>query len=122
MIKKILIIDDEKDLVSVTKLRLEANGYLVSVAFTVEQGLEQIEKNRPDLVLLDIMLPDGDGYQVCQKLKLEPKTKDIPVIIITASRLHNLAKRSVEAGAVGYLAKPFEVKDLLEKVNRRLAE
>lgn len=120
MAKKILIIDDEVDLVSVTKLRLEASGFSVTEAFTAKQGLEQIEKNRPDIILLDVLLPDDDGYLVCQKLKTGQKTKDIPVIIITASKVQNLARRSQESGAVDYLAKPFEPDILLEKIKEAL--
>lgn len=122
MAGKILIIDDEKDLVAVVKLRLEASGFSLSEAFTVKEGWERLEKEKPDLILLDILLPDGDGYQVCQKLKSDPETKDISIIIVTASNLKGLAKKAIEAGAQDYLIKPFEAKDLLEKINKVLKE
>ncbi len=120
MAKKILIIDDEKDLVAVTKLRLEANGFTVSEAFTVKEGLARIAKEKPDLILLDIMLPDGNGYQVCQDLKSKPETRDILIVIFTASSLRGLASKAVEAGAEGYVIKPFEPQELLGKVNQAL--
>lgn len=119
MAKKILIIDDEKDLVTVVRMRLEANGFSVSEAFSAEEGLKKAQ-DRPDLILLDILLPDSDGYQVCQKLRANPQTKEIAVIIFTASSLKGLAKKAVEAGAVDYVVKPFEPKALLEKINKAL--
>ena len=120
MAKKILIIDDEKDLVAVVKLRLEANNFSVSEAFSAEEGLRKAEAQNPDLILLDILLPDSDGYQACQRLKSNPRTKGIAIIIFTASSLKGLAKRALEAGAVDYVIKPFEPKDLLEKINKAL--
>ena len=119
MRKKILIIDDEQDLVSVVKLRLKANNFLVSEAFTAKEGLKKAEE-KPDLILLDILLPDSDGYQVCQRLKSNSKTQDIPIIIFTASSLKDLAKKAIDAGAIDYLIKPFEPKDLLEKINKAI--
>lgn len=120
MPKKILIIDDEKDLVAVVKLRLEASGFLVSEAFSADEGLKKVEAEPPQLILLDILLPDADGYQVCQRLKNNPKTKGIAVIIFTASSLKGLAKKAIEAGAADYVIKPFEAKDLLDKINKAL--
>jgi len=120
MAKKILIIDDEKDLAAMVKLRLEANGFSVSEGFTAKEGLEKAEKERPDLILLDIMLPDSDGYQLCQKLKSNPRTSSIAIIIFTASSLKDLAKKAMQAGAVDYVIKPFEPKELLEKINKAL--
>ena len=120
MAKKILIIDDEKDLVAVVRLRLEANNFSVSEAFSAEEGLRKAEAQNPDLILLDILLPDSDGYQACQRLKSNPRTKGIAIIIFTASSLKGLAKRALEAGAVDYVIKPFEPKDLLEKINKAL--
>ena len=118
--KKILIIDDERDLVAMVILRLRANGFFVLEASTANEGLKMAEEERPDLILLDVLLPDGDGYQVCQKLKSHPITKDIAIIIFTASSLKGLAKKAIEAGAIDYVIKPFEPKDLLEKINKAL--
>jgi len=120
MRKKILIIDDEQDLVAVVKLRLEANNFLVSEAFTAKEGLKKAEGQSLDIILLDIQLPDGDGYQVCQKLKSNPQTQGIPIIIFTASSLKDLAKKAMDNGAADYVIKPFEPKDLLEKINKAI--
>ena len=118
--KKILIIDDERDLTAMVGLRLKANDFLVSEAFTAEEGVKKAEEERPDLVLLDILLPDGDGYEICRKLKSNPKTRGIAIVIFTASNLKDLAKKAVEAGALDYVVKPFEPKELLEKINKAL--
>ena len=118
--KRILIIDDERDLTVMVGLRLKANDFLVSEAFTAEEGVKKAEEERPDLVLLDILLPDGDGYEICRKLKSNPKTRGIAIVIFTASNLKDLAKKAVEAGALDYVVKPFEPKELLEKINKAL--
>ena len=118
--KTILIIDDERDLAAMVGLRLKANDFLVSEAFTAEEGVKKAEEERPDLVLLDILLPDGDGYEICRKLKSNPKTKDIAILIFTASSLKGLAKKAIEAGAADYVVKPFEPKELLEKIRKAL--
>src|SRR3989338_5824610 len=99
-------------------LRLKANDFLVSEAFTAEEGVKKAEEERPDLVLLDILLPDGDGYEICRKLKSNPKTRGIAIVIFTASNLKDLAKKAVEAVALDYVVKPFEPKELLEKINK----
>ena len=118
--KRILIIDDERDLTVMVGLRLKANDFLVSEAFTAEEGVKKAEEENPGLVLLDILLPDGDGYEICQKLKSNPKTRGIAIVIFTASNLKDLAKKAVEAGALDYVVKPFEPKELLEKINKAL--
>lgn len=117
---KILIIDDEKDLVQVASLRLKANGFFVSEAFTVEEGLRKIAAEKPDLVLLDVALPDGNGYEVCRKLKADAETKEIVVVIFTASSQKELAEKAIEIGAADYVIKPFEPKDLLDKIRSAL--
>lgn len=118
--KKILIIDDEKDLVAMVALRLKKSGFFVSEAFTAEEGLKKAEEEKPGLILLDILLPDGDGYEVCRKLKSNPVTKNIAIFIFTASSLKDLTNKAIEAGAVDYVVKPFESKELLEKINKVL--
>jgi CheY-like chemotaxis protein len=81
---KILIVDDEPDFVSAIQMRLEANGYGVSTAEDGQQALQKIQFERPDLVILDIQMPDVDGYEVCQRLKADPKYRDIPILVLTA--------------------------------------
>lgn len=117
--KKILIIEDEKDLVFVVRMRLESKGFSVSEGFSAKEALEKAQE-KPDLILIDLILPDGDGYQLCQRLKSNPQTSHIPIIIFTASNLKDLAKKAVEAGAIDYIIKPFDPKELLEKINKAL--
>ena len=118
--KTILIIDDERDLAAMVGLRLKANDFLVSEAIPAEEGGQKAEEERPALVLFEILLPDGGGYEICRKLKSNPKTKDIAILIFTASSLKGLAKKAIEAGAADYVVKPFEPKELLEKIRKAL--
>jgi len=121
--KKILIIDDEQDLVDFVKLRLEANNYRVVTAGDGKEGLSVFARENPDLVLLDILIPKIDGFKVCQALKKAPSTADIPIIMLTAKDRTEDVKLAKEAGADGYIIKPFDsatllltIKDQLDKV------
>lgn len=120
MRKKILIIDDERDLVAMVKLRLEANNFATLEAFDGKEGIRKAEKEDCDLILLDIILPDIDGYEACKRLRHNPKTKDIPIIIFTASNLKSLAEKAIDAGAVDYIIKPFEPEELVGKISEAL--
>ena len=114
--KKILIVDDEKEMVEVETLRLKASGYDVLAAHDGESGLKAAQEWQPDLVILDIMLPLMDGYQVCQALKSSEKCRRIPIILVSAmdGKLDTtLLKKS---GADFYITKPFEPPVLLDKI------
>ncbi len=124
--KKILIIDDEQDLVDFVKLRLEANNYLVVAASDGKEGLSVCARENPDLVLLDILIPKIDGFKVCQALKKAPSTAGIPIIMLTAKDRTEDVKLAKEAGVDGYIIKPFDsatlllsIKDQLDKVKRK---
>jgi len=118
--KKILIIDDEIELVNLVKIRLEANGYEVATANSGLEGLSQAISGLPDLVILDIAMPEMDGYTTLQKLKEEAKTKNIPVIMLTAhSKMESLFEME---GVSDYIVKPFEPQDLLSRVNKVLQQ
>jgi CheY-like chemotaxis protein len=110
--KKILIIDDEKLLVRSTGLVLDHFGYEVRGAIGGEEGLSVASAFLPDLILLDIMMPGMDGWQVLEKLKENPKTRSIPVIIFTAREYSNGRALAREKGAADFVAKPFEPDDL----------
>jgi len=120
MVKKILLIEDEAELVELMKMRLEANGYEVDFAYDGEEGLKSIEDNRPDLVLLDIKIPKIDGFEVCKIIKESPATKDIPVVAISALAGKDLPNRCREAGAEVLLFKPIEAEKLLSKIKELL--
>ena len=112
--KKILIIDDEEQLVEFIKLRLEANGYEVDAAHDGNAGLEKAKEGKPDLILLDIMMPEKDGYTMLQDLKADADTRAIPVIMITAKP--DMRELFELEGIDGYLTKPFSAEDLLPKI------
>lgn len=116
MSKTILIVEDEQNLVELLKYRLEANEYKVETAFDGEEGLKKIKKVNPDLVILDIMMPKMHGYDVCRLAKEDKKTKNIPIIILTARAQNKDITEAMDCGADAFLSKPFEPAVLLKKV------
>jgi DNA-binding response OmpR family regulator len=120
MAKRILIVDDEADIVQLVENRLQLSGFETLSALDGQAGLNLARKEKPDLVILDLMLPKLDGFQVCRLLKFDVATAKIPIIIFTA-RTHPVDEKTAkESGADDYLAKPFDSERLLEKVNRLL--
>jgi len=118
--KRILVVDDEKDFVEMLQIRLEANGYEVIPAYDGIQCVALAKGKKPDLILLDIMMPAGSGYLVCKKLKMDPLTWSIPVIFLTAKGRPDDVVEAYLVGAKYYLTKPYEPKVLLETVKRAL--
>lgn len=118
--KRILVVDDEKDFVKMLKFRLEANGYEVIPAFDGNQGLRLAQKEKPDLIILDIMMPGGDGHLVCERLKMSSFTWSIPIIFLTARSRPGDEAKAYELGAKYFLKKPYEPEVLLETVKRAL--
>ncbi len=115
--KRILIVDDESDLVELVKLRLEANGYEVIVAGDGQSGLDKARTEKPDLIVLDVMLPKIDGYKVCRMLKFDEKYRHIPIIMFTARAQESDRKTGEQVGADAYITKPFEPAALLLKMD-----
>ena len=121
--KKILIIDDEPAILLVTRRRLETNSYEVITAASGKEGIEKATAFKPDLILLDLIMPELDGYEVCKRLKASEETKGIPVIIFTASSgPEDFGQKATELGAAGYLEKPFESDDLLSIIEKNISE
>lgn len=120
MKKKILIIDDEAPFVETINVRLEFEGYEVLSAGDGQEGLEKAREIKPDLILLDVMMPKMDGYQVCRMLKFDDNFKDIPIIMLTARAQDTDRKTGKEVGANDYISKPFEMDELLEKIKELL--
>lgn len=118
--KRILLVDDEKDLLEVVKIRLEANDYEVLVAYDGQQGFEKIQKENPDLVILDLMLPKMDGYKVCGLIKRDARYAKIPIIIFTARTQESDRETGKDMGADAYIAKPFEPEILLGTIRKLL--
>lgn len=114
--KRILLIDDETALVEMVKIRLEANNYEVITAHDGNEVLDKARKEKPDLIILDLMLPKMDGYKVCRLLKFDEKYKQIPIILFTARAQESDKITGEEVGADAYITKPFEPKALLDKI------
>ena len=118
---KILLVDDEPDVVQVVGTHLRTAGYKVSVAYDGQQALDQVRHDRPDLVILDIMLPKVDGYKVCRLLKFDERYKEIPVLILTARSNAEDLKLATDYGASACLNKPFEPQVLLGMLEKLMA-
>ena len=119
MPEKILIIEDDDSLATLTRLQLESKSYLVQIAHNGAEGLRQAYSWQPDLVLLDIMMPDMDGWTVCQRLR---EMNDVPIIFVTAVGQERNIVRGLQLGADDYIIKPFSTKELqarIEAVLRR---
>jgi len=117
----ILIVDDQPDLRLLIRLTFAGQGYDVSEAATGEAALAACASRVPDLVLLDVMLPGIDGYEVCRRLKADARLARVPVLLMTAGHQETERVRAREAGAELYLAKPFSPAQLLDLVRSQLA-
>ncbi len=116
----ILIVDDVSDNIQVAMSILKEKNYQFSFALNGEQALELVESNSFDLILLDIMMPGQSGYEVCQQLKKQKNTQDIPVIFLTAKVDVDSIKEGFEVGAVDYITKPFHPEELIARVKTHL--
>ena len=122
MPKKILIVDDEPDLLEMVQISLETEGYECIVAYDGFRALERARKERPDLIILDVMLPGLNGYKVCRLLKFDEKYTQIPIIMLTAEVQQADRLLGEETGADYYMTKPFEPDKLLAKVAELLGK
>ncbi len=120
--KRILIVDDEDDLRNMLKFRLEAMNYDVSEAVDGQEGLDKARSSKPDLIILDLMLPKIDGFKVCRMLKFDEKHKNIPIIMFTARAQEKDKQIGKEMGADAYITKPFEPDVLLGKMKELLKQ
>jgi len=118
---KILIVDDAEDTVELLRKRFRAEGYDTSEAFNGEQALNTVPEYEPDLIVLDVMMPKIDGYEVCQRLKADEKTKYIPVLMLTAKGEVEHKVKGLNIGADDYMAKPFDYKELSARVRSLLS-
>lgn len=118
--KTILIIDDERDLVEALRTHLESAGWKVLTACDGFEGIEKAKRHRPDLILLDLIMPNVNGYQVCHTIKHDATIGKIPVIMLTARTQPADCIWGKEVGASDYITKPFIVQDLLHRIRLRL--
>lgn len=115
---RVLVIDDEPDVLLLCRVNFEFAGHEVLEALDGERGMELATLARPDLIVLDIMLPGRDGLSVLQELGEKPETRDIPVVLLTAKAMEDDQLRGWQAGAVEYVTKPFSPLALTETVER----
>ena len=127
MPKKILLIDDDPDLLNAVKMILESKNYEVAAAFGGIEGLEKAKTVKPDLIVLDVMMPDKDGYSVCKELKSDPQLSKIPVILLTGVVSHISTTRftqqmGMETEADDYIDKPVEPDVLVKRIETLLTK
>ena len=120
MAKRILVVDDDENILSLERTILEQKGFVVTTAAGGAEALKILGEEDFDLVLLDVMMPEIDGFTVCRKIKEEPRTKEIPVIFLTAKGGGEALAEGFESGAIMYINKPFTANKLLTIVNTML--
>ncbi len=118
---KILVVEDEESLLMLERILLSSKGYKVTGVTDGKAALDEIQKNKPDLVLLDIMLPVMDGFELCKAIKENPETSHIPVIMLTAKKSSQDVARGMEVGADAYITKPFKSAKIVEVIEGFLA-
>ena len=123
--KRILVVDDEPDFVSVVKANLEKSGFQVETAFDGEEALGKVRKNPPDAIVLDVMMPEKDGYAVCKELKADKRFERIPVLLLTAVAEHVPTTRyshydGMAMEADDYLAKPASAEQIVDRLKHLL--
>ena len=123
--KRILVVDDEPDFCAIVQGQLEKEGFAVELAYDGVQGLEKVQANPPDAIVLDVMMPEMDGYEVCKKLKADEKCVDIPIILLTAVASHVTSTRyshrdGMSTEADDYIAKPASAEEISASIKRLL--
>jgi len=120
MTKKILVVDDEPDILKIVTFRLEKTGYEVKTASNGREAFDLMQKEKPDLLLLDLRLPVMSGYEVCKQMKSDENLKDVPIILLTASSSASIEQKTKEFKADDYMIKPFDPEQLLAKVKNMI--
>ena len=123
--KRILVVDDEPDFASIVQGNLEKEGFEVDVAYNGVEGLEKVKANPPDAIVLDVMMPEKDGYVVCKELKEDDAYCNIPIILLTAVASHVTSTRYTHADGMSteaddYIAKPASAEDITSSIKRLL--
>lgn len=120
MTKKILIVDDEPNIVISLEFLMKKEGFEVAVAVDGEEALTKVDSFRPDLVLLDVMMPKKSGFEVCEALRADPEKAGLQVVMLTAKGRETEVAKGLAIGADAYVTKPFSTKDLVLKVKGML--
>lgn len=122
MSKKVLIADDEPNIVTSLQFLMERNGYMVRVARDGDEALRQVAEFEPDLVLLDVMMPAKNGYEVCQKIRENDAWSQMKIVMLTAKGRDTEVSKGLALGAEAYVSKPFSTKELVARVRELLGE
>jgi DNA-binding response OmpR family regulator len=122
MARKVLIADDEPNIVTSLEFLMESNGYETLIARNGEEVLTQVIAGKPDLILLDIMLPLKDGFEACREIRANPAWKDIRIIMVTARGRDSEIQKGLSLGANAYITKPFSPKELVAYVRQMLGD
>jgi len=123
--KRILVVDDEPDFCSIVQGQLEKEGFEVELAYNGVEGMEKVQANPPDAVVLDVMMPEKDGYEMCKELKEDEKFCEIPVLLLTAVASHVTSTRYSHADGMSteaddYIAKPASAEQIVQSLKRML--
>ena len=118
---KVLVVDDDPEIVTFLSTLLELEGIESCVATSAAAALEQLQQGPPDLVLLDIAMPDRDGIDLCKELKSDPRTAEVPVFVVSACPGKDVVERALAAGAEEFIRKPFENAELISRIRVRLS-
>ncbi|MEI7816200.1 MAG: response regulator [Desulfuromonadales bacterium] len=119
--KRVLVVEDEESLLKLETILLTVKGFEVIGAFTGKMAIDKIGVEEFDLVLLDIMLPDIDGFEVCRQIRKDPRTATVPVIMLTGKKSQEDHDKGVLCGANAYLVKPFKSAMIIEEINRLIS-
>lgn len=117
---RVLVVDDEPDLIRILEFGLRAAGYQVEIAADGQEGLKKAREIRPDIILLDLMLPKLDGYKVCRLLKFDERYRHIPIIILSARTQEGDQALAKEMGANRFITKPYEFSEILSHIDALL--
>jgi DNA-binding response OmpR family regulator len=118
--QRILIVEDERDAVEMYRIVLEVEGYQVAVAYTLPTAIKELEKGKPDLIILDVALRGTSGLDLCQKVRSDPEMADLPIVIVSNLGTPEDVAAGLAAGANAYLTKPISQDELLEAVQQGL--
>ena len=116
MSKTVLIVDDEEYIVTSLEYVMKSAGYKVVVAYDGEQAIAKTKETAPDLLILDVMMPKLDGFEVCEKIRANPLWKSIRIIMLTAKGRDSEREKGMSLGADAYMTKPFSTRDILQRV------
>ncbi|MBW9265880.1 MAG: response regulator [Candidatus Thiodiazotropha sp. (ex. Lucinisca nassula)] len=120
MTKTILIVDDEPNIVLSVEYLMKREGYQVMTASDGQVAIEMIADTRPDLLILDVMMPRKNGFEVCREIRADPALSELPILMLSAKGREAEIKKGISLGADAYITKPFSTHDLVDKVNQLL--